>query len=136
MMLRLEFIGFNKMQEHSSQRDKLVTCIMKRKYEKQGVTLPVKYWNLPQYKEEYQHQMRAAAKIIRAYDMEAVWNVINKEKWCWSLHAKQLHTLFEKEQANLSKQRIAISQIEQLNIKEEEEVKKPLFRKKDSGQKK
>lgn len=130
-----EFIGFNKMQEHSSQRDKLVTCILKRKYDKQGITLPVKYWNLPQYKEEYQHQMRAAAKIIRAYDIEAVWNVINKEKWCWSLHAKQLHILFEKEQADLNKKRIAVSQIERLNKKEEEQIKKPLFRKKDSGQK-
>lgn len=123
------------MQEHSSQRDKLVTCILKRKYDKQGITLPVKYWNLPQYKEEYQHQMRAAAKIIRAYDIEAVWNVINKEKWCWSLHAKQLYALFEKEQADLNKKRIAVSQIERLNNKEEEQVKKPLFRKKDSGQK-
>lgn len=80
--------------------------MVRREYNKKMVTLPVKFWNLVEYKGKYQLQMRLAAKLIRTYGEEAVQNVIDRETWCWSLAAKKLPDLMEAEAANLSKRKM------------------------------
>lgn len=69
--------------------------MLRREYNKKGVTLPVKFWNLVEYKTKYQFQMRLAAKLIRTYGEEAVQAVIDREAWCYSLAAKRLPDMME-----------------------------------------
>jgi hypothetical protein len=118
-----------------STRDRLVLTVMKRKYEKSGVTLPEKYWNLPEYKKDYQHQIRAAAKLLKAFSIEAITAALEKENWCWSLHSPVLQDKIELEQSRLEKNRIAIRQKEQDNTYKQLD-NKPLFRKKTCGKEK
>lgn len=91
--------------------------MIRREYDKKMITLPIKFWNLPDYKGKYQLQMRLAAKLIRAYGEEAVQNVIDRETWCWSLAAKKLPDLMEAEAANLNKRKM----VEKITIKPKEE---------------
>jgi hypothetical protein len=80
--------------------------MVKREYDKKLITLPAKFWNLPEYKGRFQLQMRLAAKLIRTYGEEAVQTVIDRETWCWSLAAKKLPDLMEAEASNLNKKKI------------------------------
>ena len=118
------------MGNQESYRDRIVTTVMRRKYEKLGVTLPHKYWNLPEYKPEYRQQMIMASKFMKAYDIDAILNVLNKETWCFSLYAKQLPELIELEQSRLKKQKIQekLQQESRPVVKPAPNV--PLFRKK------
>lgn len=75
--------------------------MVKREYDKKMITLPAKFWNLPQYKGRFQLQMRLAAKLIRAYGEPAVQAVIDRETWCYSLAAKSLPDLMEAEAHSL-----------------------------------
>lgn len=75
--------------------------MIRREYDKKMITLPVKFWNLPEYKSRFQLQMRLAAKLIRAYGEPAVQAVIDRETWCYSLAAKSLPDLMEAEAHNL-----------------------------------
>lgn len=116
--------------QNESFRDRLVNLVMSRKYEKQGVKLPPKYWNLPKYKKEYQQQVMVAAKLIKAYDQQAILNVITKETWCWSLFAKRLPELIEVEQQKIIQQKIINEQIkEQASKPISNAAHLPLFRK-------
>jgi ribosomal 50S subunit-associated protein YjgA (DUF615 family) len=83
-------------------REELVELMVRRQYLKKGVNLPLKFWNLPEYKKDYQHQIRLAAKLFRTYDPKAISNVIEKETWCYSLATKKLANLIEIEQKRLA----------------------------------
>lgn len=123
-MLKMEY------SEDKSIRDRIVQLLITRKYNKQGVTLPDKFWNLPKYKEEYARQTISVAKFIRAYGPETVLNVINREGWCWSLGPKKMPDLMALEVAKLKRDSEKIKN----NIKTEESPTLPtsatLFRKK------
>lgn len=120
-----------------SSRDRLVTLVMKRKYEKSGKTLPVKYWNLPEFKSEYQHQMRGAAKLTKAFSFEAINKALENERWCWSLHNPGLVEKIQLAQSEIDSKKIALNEIQsQLPEQSEKQIEnKPLFRKKQSGKK-
>lgn len=120
---------------HKSTRDRLVATVMRRKCERSGVTLPEKYWNLPEYKKDYQHQIRAAAKLLKAFSIEAITAALEKEKWCWSLHSPVLQEKIELEQSSIEKNKIAIQQRERDSVPPQIE-NKPLFRKKTCGKEK
>lgn len=120
---------------HKSTRDILVTIVMKRKYEKSGITLPKKYWNLPEYKKDYQHQIRGAAKLLKAFPLEAIIIALEKEKWCWSLHSPVLEEKIELESSTIEKNKIAARETIQEPARQQIE-NKPLFRKKSCGKEK
>ena len=94
----MEFTG------DKSIRDRIVIMMLTRKYNKQGVTLPDKFWNLPKYKNDFVRYSAAAAKFIRAYGAEAVLNVLNRETWCWSFGPKTLPDLVAAEAASIKLQ--------------------------------
>lgn len=79
----------------------IAETMLRREYNKRGITLPVKFWNLVEYKNKYQFQMRLAAKLIRTYGEPAVQAVIDRETWCYSLAAKSLPDLMEAESHSL-----------------------------------
>lgn len=138
MIYEQEFIG--QSESNKSARDALVLIVMKRKYERQGVTLPIQYWNLPEYKKDYQHQIRGAAKLLKAFSYKAITSALEKEKWCWSLHSPVLQEKIELEQSYIEKNEIALKQLAEVkkdqNINSKETENKPLFRKKNCGKEK
>lgn len=73
----------------------IAELLVRRKYERDGVPLPDKFWNLPKYKPEFAMQARLAAKYIRIYGEEIVLKVLNEEAWCFSLNVKSLVNKFE-----------------------------------------
>lgn len=113
-------------------REQLVCIMMKRKYGKQGITLPNKFWNLPKYKKEFITQSVHANKLIKAYSKEAIFNVINRETWCWSLGMKKLHDLIAIEQARLDTEQ-KIRELKEEQKQPEVDMNLPLFRKKENG---
>jgi len=80
---------------------KIAEEMLKREYLKKNISLPVKFWNSPLYKPKYQHQMRRAAQFVRAYGIEAVQAVVDRETWCFSLAAKSLPNLMEIEMGKI-----------------------------------
>ena len=90
--------------------------MLKREYGRKHITLPTKFWNLPDYKGKFQFQMRLAAKLVRAYGEPAVQAVIDRETWCYSLAAKKLPDMMELEASNLSKSKM----IEELTLRKTE----------------
>lgn len=90
--------------------------MLKREYGRKHITLPTRFWNLPEYKGKFQFQMRLAAKLVRAYGLEAVQAVIDREAWCYSLAAKKLPDMMELEASNLSKSKM----IEELTLRKTE----------------
>jgi len=77
---------------------KLAETMVRREYSRKQKNLPDKFWNLPEYKPSYQNQMRFAAKLYRTYSEKAIWNVINRESWVYSLAVKKLANLIEIEE--------------------------------------
>lgn len=75
--------------------------MVRREYAKQNITLPAKFWNIPFYKPSYRRQMQLASKFVRAYGIEAVQAVIDREAWCYSLAAKKLPDMMELEASRI-----------------------------------
>jgi len=73
-----------------SNRDAIIHLAMQRRFEKNGVKLPPKYWNLPEYKQEYAHQIRGYYKLTKAYSETVILKVFQRERWCFSLHNESL----------------------------------------------
>lgn len=94
-------------------RDKLAEIMVRRRYLRDKIHLPDKFWNLPDYKKDYQYQVRLAAKLYRAYSEEAITNVVERETWFFSLAIKKLANMIE-----IEERRLAL-QAKQLEIKEE-----------------
>lgn len=82
-------------------REKLAETMVRREYAKKGKNLPDKFWNLPEYKFKYQNQLRFASKLYRAYSEQAIWNVVTREAWMFSLAVKKLNDMIELEQSKL-----------------------------------
>lgn len=85
----------------------LAELMIRREFLKKNIVLPDKFWNLPKYKTKFAQQMRIASKFFRTYDSEAIWNVIQRETWCFSLAAKKLPDLILEEQEKLKLQKLA-----------------------------
>jgi hypothetical protein len=102
---------------------RLAETMVRREYSKKNINLPNKFWNLPEYKPSYQLQMRHAAKLYRTYSEKAIWAVINREAWIFSLGLKKLSNMIEIEE---SKIKTAESKPEK--IEQEVDSSVPVFR--------
>lgn len=90
--------------------------MVRREYARKYITLPTKFWNIPDYKGKYQFQMRLASKLIRTYGEKAVQAVIDREVWCYSLAAKKLPDMMEIEANNIK----SAEMVEELTSKKAE----------------
>jgi hypothetical protein len=97
--------------------------MVRREYSKKNKNLPEKFWNLPEYKPSYQLQMRHAAKLYRTYSEEAIWAVINREAWIFSLGLKKLSNMIETEES-----KIKTSQARPERVEKEVDNNLPVFR--------
>lgn len=85
----------------------IAELMVRRSYARKNLCIPQKFWNLPEYRPSYQHQMRLAARLARTYGTEVLTNVLLKEEWCFSLAAKTLANLFEVEKNRLEMAKLA-----------------------------
>lgn len=95
---------------------KIAAQMVQREYLKKNITLPAKFWNLPEFKPSYRRQMQLASKLIRTYGEEAVQNVIDREEWAYSLGTKKFPEMMEIEANRLKTSKM---------LQEHAEKKKP-----------
>ena len=106
---------------------KIAEELVKREYQKKGVNLPIKFWNIPEYRPKYQMQMRYAAKLVRTFGEEAVWNALGKESWCYSLGGPKIQAAIELEASKLA-QKETLRAIQQSRPEEDDDTALPAFR--------
>lgn len=107
---------------------RLAETMVRREYSRQNKNLPDKFWNLPEYKASYQLQMRHAAKLYRTYSESAIWAVINREAWIFSLGLKKLSTMIEVEE-----NKIKANEARPKKIEQEIDNNLPVFRTNSGG---
>lgn len=74
----------------------IAEIIMVRKYEKQGIKLPIRFWNIDKYKKEYVQTIVMANKFTKLYPHHIVIKVLNTTgNWITSLFVKKLNELIE-----------------------------------------
>lgn len=81
----------------------LAELVMVRKYEKGRKKLPPKFWNLPEYKEEFQKQLIKAVSLSKIFDEQALLAVLKREKWIFSLYVKRLPNMIKVEERKVKK---------------------------------
>ena len=89
-------------ENNPSFRDLIVKKMIERKHKK---VLPAHYWNLPQYKSDYQYQIRIFSKLIKIYSKEAILKTIDKENWCWSLNNPKIQAKIDEEQSKIDREK-------------------------------
>lgn len=106
---------------------KIAEQMVRREYLKKNITLPLKFWNLPEYKPSYRRQMMLASKLCRTYGEEAVQNVIDREEWAFSLAPKKFPEMME-EEANRIKREKELQKLIKKPVEIEGQKDAPLFR--------
>lgn len=117
--------------EDRSFRDIIIRQMIERKHKKVMVD---KYWNLPEFKKDYQYQLRGFAKLIKVYSKSAILSGIEKEKWCWSLNSPKLQESINEEQQKIDRElnRIANQQESTNTVKLDSANQKFRRKKKDN----
>lgn len=108
---------------------KIAEQMVRREYLKKNITLPAKFWNLPEFKPSYRRQMMLASKLCRTYGEDAVQAVIDREEWAFSLAPKKFPEMMEIE-ANRIKTSKMLEEISEKKkpVKIEGTESAPLFR--------
>ena len=70
-----------------TQEQWLAEFIVERIAKKEGVTLPVKFWNTAKWKPVFQRQVVAANHLLKKYDLKDIIAALNSPK------AKRVHSL-------------------------------------------
>lgn len=110
----------------SNPRHDLAEFMVRRKYEQKGIALPSKFWNLPKYKKDYQHQIRLAVKLLKIYEYRLLMLTVKENAWMYSLGVKTIHDLIETVKDKLETQNILNEQPKPKN-----DVKQIKFRKEE-----
>ena len=83
---------------------KIAEQMVRREYLKKNITLPAKFWNLPEFKPSYRRQMMLASKFIRTYGIEALERVVDRETWAYSLATKKFPDMLELEVSKIKEE--------------------------------
>ena len=89
--------------EEVSDTTYLAELVMLRKYHRERKNLPAYFWNLPEYKEEFQKQKVQAVRLRKIFSLQAILNVLNDNKWVFSLYVKKLSTMFKVEERKIGR---------------------------------
>ena len=81
----------------------IVEILMERKANKDGIKLTKAFWQLPQFKRPYQLNLLQVSALLNAYSDKAIINALNREKWAWSVTAKQVKQAVIEEEAKLKR---------------------------------
>ena len=84
----------------------IAEIMVTREADKKRITLPYKFWNLPEWKKKYTRQIISANAILKLYSPMAVLNALKRKEtlWCHSLRTYQLTDIIEEEQKRLDNQ--------------------------------
>ena len=82
----------------------IIELICEKKAKLDNRTLPLKFWNHPDWSSFYKRWLRQTHKLLKKYDERAVIAALkSKESGLrWSLHTKYMMELIEKEQEKLN----------------------------------
>ena len=75
----------------------ILEIICERKAKREGIDLPIKFWNLPVWAQYYKSQLRACHKLVKKYNEKAIIKMITKNKTCFSLRPKWVEGLIVNE---------------------------------------
>ena len=81
----------------------IAELVMIRKYDRERKKLPSHFWNLPEYKEEFQKQKIQAVKLRKIFSTQSILSVLKREGWIFSLYLKKLPNLLKIEERKLDK---------------------------------
>lgn len=101
-----------------------IMCV--RKYAKKGINLPLKFWNLPEYKKEYRQQIISANSVLKVYEAPAILAALKTKDgaWQWSLRENKLLDVIEKQQNLLNKEKDKINVAKEVETSEATEFRK------------
>lgn len=83
-----------------SFRERIVRILVERKHKKVMVD---GYWNIPEYKKDYVYQTRIISKLLKIYSKDAILNIVNQEKWCFSLNNQSIQQKINEEQLRIDR---------------------------------
>lgn len=68
----------------------LAELMCERLAKKNGKTLSIKFWDLPEWRKHYLFQVTVASRLLKKYHQNAIFEVLKANKWAYSIGSKQL----------------------------------------------
>ncbi len=96
----------------NEREDRYLADIMcKRKSKKDGIPLPLAYWNITfpfNWKLFYRQQLMAANSLLKIYPFSVITATISNKKvdWCYSLRFPGLKQILEEEQSKYERKKL------------------------------
>lgn len=81
--------------EYTNTQQYIVEIMMNREAKKNGKSLPLKFWQLDEYKKKYKLTLFRINALIKAYSDEALVKVICANPWMYSLYFPGLPELLD-----------------------------------------
>lgn len=94
---------------------------MTREAKKKSKALPLKFWNIDEYKKQYKITLFRANALVKAYSEDALVRAICNNAWLYSLFFPRLAELIEVEEKFLASQVAQCTKIE-VPVEFEEDV--------------
>lgn len=81
--------------EYCTAQQYVVELVMTREAKKNGKSLPIKFWNLDEYKKKYKLTLFRANTLVKAYSEDGLVRAICKNSWLYSLFFPRINELIE-----------------------------------------
>lgn len=93
---------------------------MTREAKKKFKSLPLKFWNLDEYKKQYKLTLFRANALVKAYSEDSLVRAICNNAWLYSLFFPRMSELIETEEKFLAAQVAQVSKVEAPPVFEED----------------
>lgn len=90
--------------EFCTAQQYIVEILMNREAKKAGKSLPLRFWNIDQFKKKYIGQIFKTNALIKAFDDKSVVAAIINNSWLHSIFYPKLGDLIQKESDKLKSQ--------------------------------
>ena len=112
--------------EECSAAQLLAEIAVTREASKKGIKLPIKFWNLPQWRLKYITQIQAANTLLKTYHEVAVIKAFQCREcsWMYSLRSPQLIPFIRGEEEKLEQLNNSVQQSEPTVLADVNEVRK------------
>jgi len=82
-------------EEFCTAQQYVVELLMSREAKKNGKSLPLKFWNLDEYKKKYKITLFRANALVKAYSEDSLVLAVCKNSWLYSLFFPRIDELIE-----------------------------------------
>lgn len=99
----MDFISPNS-QENCTAAQLIAEIMVTRKATKNRISLPYKFWNLPEYKKEFKQHIIAANAFLKLYTPQAILSALKRKdaQWQYTLRAGGLPDIIDEEQRRIN----------------------------------